>query len=93
MRTQYTELKLIEEGIHMAENALLSIENPSDEVLSALDYLEDVLCGLSSEKLLGAKLAPQNDGYSLPVYGLIWDGQRSASKKTPSNCSLKTAHR
>lgn len=92
MRTQYTELKLIEEAIHMAENTLLSIENPSDAVLSALDYLDDVLCGLRSEKLLGAKLAPQNDEFSLPVYGLIWDGQRSTLKKPPSNCSLKTAH-
>ena len=69
MRTQYTELKLIEEAIHMAENTLLSIENPSDAVLSALNYLGDVLCGLSSEKLLGAKLAPQNDG---SYTDLVW---------------------
>ncbi|WP_373482596.1 hypothetical protein [Acetobacterium sp.] len=88
MRTQYTELKLIEEAIHMAENTLLSIENPSDAVLSALDYLDDVLCGLHSEKLLGAKLAPQKDG---SYTDLVWAEKHI--KKPPSNCSLKTAHR
>lgn len=69
MRTQYTELKLIEEGIHMAENTLLSIENPSDEVLTAIDFLDDVLCGLSSEKLLGGQMAVKNDG-SWPVINM-----------------------
>lgn len=69
MRTQYTELKLIEEGIHMAENTLMSIDNPSDEVLSALDFLDDVLCGLSSEKLLGGQIVVKNDG-SWPVINM-----------------------
>jgi hypothetical protein len=82
MRTQYTELKLIEEGIHMAENALLSIDNPSDAVLSALDFLDDVLCGLSSEKLLGGQIAVKNDG-SWPVMAMqtIVEGRASICLK------------
>ena len=53
MRTQYTELLLVKEAVHMAQNTLLSINNPADEVLSALDFLGDILCGLESEQLLG----------------------------------------
>lgn len=53
MRTQYTELLLVKEAVHMAQNTLLSINNPADEVLSALDFLGDILCGLDSEQLLG----------------------------------------
>lgn len=53
MRTQYTELLLVKEAVQMAQNTLLSINNPADEVLSALDFLGDILCGLDSEQLLG----------------------------------------
>lgn len=53
MRTQYTELLLVKEAVQMAQNTLLSINNPADEVLSTLDFLGDILCGLDSEQLLG----------------------------------------
>jgi hypothetical protein len=47
-------IKVVLETLRMAEEALLSIDNPSDEVLSALDYIEDTA---SIAKLLGRNLA------------------------------------